>query len=133
MDNLSGEIQIRVRYNEVDQMGFVHHANYFVYFEMGRTELLRSQGLTYRDLEQEGQLLVVVSLSCRYRTPAQYDELVTLRTTLKRITSTRIDHEYELLKQDGRLSVQGASTLACVDRDGRLQAIPAILLPPESG
>jgi len=131
MADLPGEIQIRVRYSEVDQMGFVHHANYFVYFEMGRTELLRSQGLNYRDLEGEGQLLVVVNLSCRYRMPAQYDEVLTLRTTLKRITRARIDHEYELLKEDGRLCVQGASTLTCVDRDGRLQAVPAVLLPPD--
>ena len=112
-------------------MGVVHHPNYFMYFELGRTEFLRSKGLTYRDLEEQGHLLVVVKLSCRFRAPAEYDELLTLRTRVERVTRTRVDHSYRLLKEDGRLSAEATSTLTCVNRDGRLQPIPAILLPDE--
>src|SRR5690606_715552 len=78
------EIEIRVRYQETDAMGVLHHANYFTYFEMGRTELLRAQGYDYRSLEENGLLMVVVAISCRYRRPARYDDLLTLRTKLQR-------------------------------------------------
>lgn len=123
-------LPIRVRYHEVDQMGFVHHANYFVYLEMGRTELLRARGLTYRDLEEAGHLLVVVKLACRFRSPARYDDLLTLETRVQRITRARIDHAYQLLKEDGTEVLDATTTLACVDREGRLRHIPEILLPP---
>jgi len=120
------ELSIRVRYAETDQMAYLHHANYIVYFEMGRTELLRARGLSYRELEDQGVLLVVVKLSCRYRKPARYDDLLTLRTTLGRTTHVRIEHRYELFRGDTLLA-EGESTLACVDREGKLQALPEIL------
>jgi acyl-CoA thioester hydrolase len=126
---LSGEISIRVRYAETDRMGLLHHANYLVYFEQGRTELLRSMGLVYKDLEDKGFLLVLARVDVRYRNPARYDDVVTLRTTLVRTTRVRIDHKYELFR-DGVLLADGTSTLACVDREGRLQALPDLL--PES-
>lgn len=122
----TGEIQIRVRYAETDRMGLLHHANYLVYFEQGRTELLRSVGLTYRELEDQGYLLVLTKVEVRYRTPARYDDLLTLRTSVVRTTTVRIDHRYEVLR-DGVLVAEGASTLACVDRDGRVQALPEYL------
>jgi acyl-CoA thioester hydrolase len=120
---LSGEIQIRVRYAETDRMGLLHHANYLVYFEQGRTELLRSQGLTYRDLEDRGWLLVLTQVEVRYRSPAYYDDLLTLRTKVERVTAVRIDHRYEVLRGE-TLVAEGKSTLACVDRNGRVQALP---------
>jgi acyl-CoA thioester hydrolase len=120
---LIGEITIRVRYAETDRMGLLHHANYLVYFEQGRTELLRSKGLAYKDLEDQGYLLVLVKAEVRYRSPARYDDLLTLRTTVVRTTAVRIDHRYELLR-DGLLLAEGSTTLACVDREGRLQALP---------
>jgi acyl-CoA thioester hydrolase len=120
---LSGEITIRVRYAETDRMGLLHHANYLVYFEQGRTELLRSCGLSYRDLEDQGYLLVLTKLEVRYRWPARYDDLVTLRTTVVKTTAVRIDHRYEMFCGD-RLLAEGTSTLACVDRTGRPQALP---------
>jgi len=123
---LSGEITIRVRYAETDRMGLLHHANFLVYFEQGRTELLRSMGLTYKDLEDQGYLLVVTGVEVRYRGPAHYDDLLTLRTTVARTRMARIDHRYELLR-DGVLLAEGSSTLACVDRDGRVQALPDFL------
>ena len=73
---LSGEITIRVRYAETDRMGLLHHANYLVYFEQGRTELLRSRGFSYKDLEDQGYLLVLTRLQVRYRSPARYDDLL---------------------------------------------------------
>ena len=122
----SGEITIRVRYAETDRMGLVHHANYLVYFEQGRIELLRSTGHAYKDLEDQGFLLVLTKLEIRYHRPARYDEVLSLRTTVVRTTTVRIDHKYELFC-DGQLLTEGSSTLACVDRTGRPQALPEFL------
>lgn len=124
----SDEITIRVRYAETDRMGLLHHANYLVYFEQGRIELLRTAGLNYKDLEDQGYLLVLTHIEVRYRSPAYYDEVLTLRTTVERSTSVRIDHRYELLR-DKTLLAEGKSTLACVDRAGQLQALPENLRP----
>src|ERR1700733_11472106 len=77
-----GEITIRVRYAETDRMGLLHHANYLVYFEQGRTELLRSLGMAYKDLEDQGYLLVLTRVQVRYRSPARYDDLLTLKTSV---------------------------------------------------
>jgi acyl-CoA thioester hydrolase len=123
----SHEIAIRVRYAETDRMGLLHHANYFVYFEMGRTELLRSRGLSYREVEDAGHYLVIVDLGCKFRRPAHYDDLLTLRTTVTRVTHVKIVHKYEVFR-DGVLLAEGHSTLACVDRDGRPQALPPSLV-----
>jgi acyl-CoA thioester hydrolase len=123
---LNGEITIRVRYAETDRMGLLHHANYLVYFEQGRTELLRSDGLTYKDVEDQGFFLVLTKIEVRYRNPAHYDDLLTLRTSVVRKTSVRIDHRYELVR-DGTLVAEGTSTLACIDRAGRVQALPESL------
>ena len=122
----SGEITIRVRYAETDRMGLLHHANYLIYFEQGRTELLRTCGLSYKDLEDQGFLLVLTKIEVKYRRPAHYDDLLTLKTIMTRTTSVRIDHRYEL-SCEKRLLAEGASTLACVDREGRPQALPDFL------
>jgi acyl-CoA thioester hydrolase len=97
-----------------------------VYFEQGRTELLRSCGLSYKDLEDQGYLLVLTKIEVRYRWPARYDDLLTLKTIVVRTTNVRIDHRYEL-SCEGRLLGEGTSTLACVDREGRPQALPDFL------
>jgi acyl-CoA thioester hydrolase len=123
---LSGEIQIRVRYAETDRMGLLHHANYLVYFEQGRTELLRSLGLTYRDMEDQGFLLVLTHVEVRYRSPSHYDDLLTLKTIVDRVTLVRIDHRYEMRRGDV-LVAEGKTTLACIGRDGRPQALPDAL------
>lgn len=123
---MTSEIQIRVRYAETDRMGLLHHANYLVYFEMGRTELLRERGLSYRDMEDQGFLLVITKVEVRYRSPARYDDLLTLRTTASRTTNVKIVHQYELLR-DGVLLTEGETTLGCVDRQGRVQMLPEIL------
>jgi acyl-CoA thioester hydrolase len=122
----SHEITIRVRYAETDRMGFLHHANYFVYFEMGRTELLRQRGISYRDIEDAGHFLVIIDLDCKFKKAAHYDDLLTLRTTVKRVTHVKIVHEYQVFR-DGVLLTEAHSTLACVDKDGKPQALPEIL------
>jgi acyl-CoA thioester hydrolase len=121
-----GEIQVRVRYAETDRMGLLHHANYLVYFEQARTELLRDAGATYREMEDQGFLLVLTKVEVRYLRPARYDDVLTVRTHVERVTFVRIDHRYEVLR-DGELLAEGSSTLACVDRDGRPQALPELL------
>lgn len=124
----TGAIDIRVRYAECDPMGVAHHTAYPVWFEMGRTELLRSTGLNYRDLEDAGYLLAVVKLSVQYKSPARYDDLLRLETTLRNISRVRIDHDYRLLR-DGIILATAETTLACLDRAGRAQALPDSILP----
>lgn len=119
----SNETIIRVRYAETDAMGYLHHAQYYVFFEEGRIELLRKCGLSYRELEQRGLYYVVVTLQCRYRMPARYDDLLTLRTTTERLTRVRVDHRYELTR-DGVLLAEAGSTIACIDAQGKPTGLP---------
>src|SRR5580692_6002123 len=120
-------ISIRVRYTEVDAMGYLHHSRFLQYFEMGRIEFLRAKGLSYGQLEQEGVFFVVTKAEVRYKAPAKYDDELTLTTTLARQTHVRIDHTYEL-KRDKTLLAEGATTVACVGRDGKLMVMPQILM-----
>ena len=122
----SSETTIRVRYAETDRMGLLHHANYFVYFEIGRTELLRQRGLTYREVEDAGHYLVIIDIGCKFKRPAHYDDLLLLRTSVVKVTHVKIVHNYQLFR-DGSLLAEGHSTLACVDRDGKPQPLPAQL------
>ena len=117
------EIQIRVRYQETDAMARVHHANYINYFEMGRTELLRSMGHSYRQVEEAGFYLVISEVSCRYLLPAHYDDLLTLRTTVLKARGARIEHEYQLFR-GLELLATGHSVVACVDRQGVVRRLP---------
>jgi acyl-CoA thioester hydrolase len=120
---LPGVTEIRVRYAETDRMGLLHHANYLVYFEQARTELLRQQGLTYRDMEDQGFFLVITNVEVKYRSPARYDDVLSIQTTVSRTTPVRIEHTYAVTC-DGRAVADGKTTLACVDRAGKLQALP---------
>lgn len=117
------ETQIRVRYEDADPMGFLHHAKYLTYFEIGRTEWFRAFGGDYRATEESGLLIVVVKAECRYRKPARYDDLVTVRTTLAGVSLAKIEHEYELLRSDETLATARV-TLALVDREGTVQRVP---------
>jgi len=117
------EIELRVRYQETDPMGLLHHANYFTYFEIGRTELLRASGGSYRKMEDEGLFVVVVRAECRFRRPARYDDLLRLRTTVVRITPAKIEHQYELFRDHELLAV-GHVTLAMVDGHGKVCRVP---------
>jgi len=117
------ESLIRVRYAETDRMGLLHHAQYLVYFEQGRTELLRAQGMSYKDIEDRGFFLVIAKVECKFKLPIHYDDVVRLKTILIRVTPVRIEHRYEMYRDDTLLA-EGASTLACVDRQGRVQPLP---------
>jgi len=123
------EVQIRVRYQETDAMGRVHHANYINYFELGRTELLRAMGRSYKEVEHEGYYLVIADVSCHYLLPAQYDDLLTLRTTVLRARGARIEHEYQLFR-DRELLATGHSVVACVDKQGVVRRLPEWLQTP---
>jgi acyl-CoA thioester hydrolase len=120
---LEQSIPLRVRYPEVDGMGYLHHSRYLQYFEIGRVELLRLQGHSYAELEAAGIFFVVVKAEIRYRAPARYDEELTLVTKLIKSTHVRYDHTYEL-KRGSTLLAEGNTTIACVDRSGELQQIP---------
>jgi acyl-CoA thioester hydrolase len=124
---LTGEIQVRVRYAETDRMGLLHHANYLVYFEQARTELLRTRGSAYKELEDQGIFLVIAKVEIKYRSPAHYDDVLIIRTTVTRTTPVRLEHKYEVLR-DGVLLCEGFTTLACVDREGKLQPMPQWLI-----
>jgi acyl-CoA thioester hydrolase len=116
-------ISIRVRYPEVDAMGYLHHSRYLQYFEMGRVELLRSLGHNYADLERQGVFFVVVKVECRYKAPARYDEELTLTTRVTKQGHVKIEHAYELRRGDALLA-EAATTIACVGRDGQARQIP---------
>ena len=120
---LTGEIQVRVRYAETDRMGLLHHANYLVYFEQARTELLRDTGRTYKDVEDAGFYLVLAKAEVRYKLPAHYDDILTIRTTVVRTSPVRLEHKYEVFRA-GVTIAEGSTTLACVDKAGKLQAMP---------
>ena len=115
---------IRPRYAECDPMGVVHHSNYPVWFELGRTEMLRGDGGSYRDLETAGVFLVVADLAIRFRRRARYDDELILRTHLLEGGRARIRHGYELFGPDGSILVTATTTLACVDSNGNLRPIP---------
>ncbi|MDY3552663.1 thioesterase family protein [Gemmata sp. JC717] len=123
---LTGEIQIRVRYAETDRMGLLHHANYLVYFEQARTELLRARQESYKELEDQGFFLVVAKAEVKYKSPAHYDDVLTIRTTVTRTSPVRLEHKYEVFR-DAVLIAEGLTTLACVGRDGKLREMPAWL------
>lgn len=117
------ETQIRVRYQDADPMGLLHHANYFTYFEMARTELLRAAGGNYRQMEAEGMFAVVVKAECVFHKPARYDDLVTIRTRVTRVSAAKIEHAYEMSREGERLATAGV-TLALIDRAGVVQRVP---------
>lgn len=109
------ETEIRVRYGETDQMGVVYHANYAVYFEIGRTEWLRQFGLSYSGMEAQGIMLPVISLNINYKNSARYDDVLKVKTRLKKMPSASIEFEYELINEDGYLLATGSTVLAFID------------------
>lgn len=123
-------IEFRVRYKETDAQGRVHHANYFVYFEMGRVEALRAEGYDYKQLEEEGIMLVIHKVACQFMIPAEYDDLLQLTTRITRITHARVEHEYEL-KRGVQLLAKGNSVLACIDRSGNVRRMPGWMVVSE--
>ena len=115
MKELYFDYVLRTRYAETDQMGVVYYGNYPQYLELGRVEWLRSIGFTYKAMEEEGVMMPVVSLQIQYKKPALYDELITIRTKLKELPSTKIEFDYEILNERGELLSTANTILVFVD------------------
>ncbi len=125
-------IPIVPRYAETDRGGVVHHSVFPVWFEMGRTELLRANGVAYRDLEEAGIYFVVAELRIKYRRPVFYDEPLLLETTCSRVAAVKVEHTYRLLRRDsGLLLTEGSSVLACLDAERKVRRIPEFMYPQE--
>ena len=121
------ETTVRVRYAETDQMGVVYYGNYFVWFEVGRVELLRDLGCAYKEMEQkDDSYIVVAEANCRYLRPARYDDLLRIRTRVAEARSRAIRFAYEILDgSTGELLVTGETTHVICDRTGRPKTLPA--------
>ena len=128
---IEGEVRLRVRYAETDRMGVVYHANYLVWMEIGRVELCRSAGLRYRDMEEnDGVLLTVAEVSCRYLAPARYDEEVTVHTTITQASSRLVRFGYEMTSvEPARKVATGLSTHIFCAADLRRRRLPAKYWP----
>jgi len=113
------ETSIRVRYGETDQMGYVYYGNYPLYYEVGRTEMLRAIGLSYRAMEEEGILLPVRSVSIKYIEPALYDDLLRLRVIIRELPTAKIHFYYEIYNEQNKLLNTGETTLVFVDAQTR--------------
>lgn len=125
----SHRLPIRVQYFETDGQGRVHNSQYLNYFERGRVEMLRSIGISYRQLEQTGLMLVVRSMHVDFRVPAQFDDELELITSLRHSHGARVEHGYELVKRGALDSapttvVTGHSVIACIDREGKVRRLP---------
>lgn len=118
--------RFRVRYAETDQMGVVYYANYFVWFEIGRTDYIRQRGFAYRDMEtEEGLYIVVAEAKCRYKAPARYDDEIEVRTCLRGMRRRVLIFGYEIRRPaTDELLAEGETVHVITDRDGRPRALP---------
>ena len=121
------EMEIRVRYQETDGQRRLHHANYLTYFEMGRTEMLRAHRHTYRAFEDAGLFMVVADASCKYQAPAEYDDLLVLRTRVEKVGAAHIKHAYEVIRGTTIIAT-GTTTVVCVDAEGKVRRLPDWML-----
>jgi acyl-CoA thioester hydrolase len=123
---LTNETRIRVRYAETDQMGVVYHSNHIIWFEVGRVELMRQMGFSYRDMERDdGRHIAVVEVQCRYRAPVFYDEEVLVRTRLKKVRESVIIFTYELTRAEtGDLLAEGETMHVVTDTNMKISVLP---------
>ncbi len=129
-DSPTIDVPIRVRYRECDPMGVAHHSVYAIWMEIARTDLLRKQGIAYRDLEAEGVFFVVARMSQRFRRPAKYDDDLTITATALPSAGVKLEHEYTI-RRGKQLLATATTTLACVDAEGKLRPAPPELLTPK--
>lgn len=120
------ETEVRVRYSETDQMGYVYYGNYAQYYEIGRTDMLRSLGMDYVSMERSGVMLPVLELSSKYIKPAYYDQLITIRTIVEKLPGVRIHFKYELYNEQKELINIGATTLVFVDMEKNKPCQPPV-------
>ena len=125
-DPLICESRLRVRYAETDQMGVVYHANYLVWFEIGRVEFMRQLGFSYRDMEQnDGCFIAVADARCRYKAPARYDDEIVVRTHVKNVRESVVHFVYELLRvPDGVLLAEGETTHIVTNEQMKTRTMP---------
>ena len=122
-------INVRVRYSETDKMGVVYHANYFMWFEIGRCELLRTVGRSYKEMEAEGIELPVIEAHCKYKIPARYDDELQVMTWGKLLSPARVEFSYEIRRpSDGALNAVGTTMHAAINADGRPCRLPTYIL-----
>jgi acyl-CoA thioester hydrolase len=132
MSGIVGEARLRVRYAETDQMGVVYHSNYIIWFEVGRVELLRQLGFTYKEMERQDNChIAVVDVKCRFKSPALYDDEILIRTHLKNVRDSLIHFGYEVLRAgDKTLLADGETTHIVVGDDFQRRALPGKYLAP---
>jgi acyl-CoA thioester hydrolase len=132
MTGMVGEARLRVRYAETDQMGVVYHSNYIIWFEVGRVELLRQLGFTYKEMESEDNCrIAVVDVKCRFKSPALYDDEIIIRTHLKNVRDSLIHFGYEVLRAGDRtLLAEGETTHIVVGHDMQKKPLPEKYLVP---
>lgn len=117
---LTRDFKFRVWYKDTDQMGIVHHSNYICYYEAARSELLRSFGSSYADMEEkDGVMMPILEVHSKYLRPAHYDELITVRISLRELPKARITFEYEIYNEAGELLNTGSTVLGFIHRDTR--------------
>ena len=117
--------RVRVRYAETDKMGVVYHANYFVWFEIGRTDLLRELGWSYREMEAEGMSLPVIEAHCQYHRSAKYDDELEVRASGRMLSPVRLEFTYEIVRKDDRaVTASGRTVHAALDRTGKPRRLP---------
>lgn len=117
------ESEVRVRYQETDNMGVVYYANYLVWFEVARTEYFRARGLVYRKLEEKGIYLMVASINCKYKSPAKYDDIVRMQAWISELKNSSLKFEYKLFVEE-RLIATGDSIHVFTNGEGRPRRIP---------
>lgn len=122
------ETEIRVRYAETDQMGIVHHANYPIWFEAGRTDLCRAKGFSYKQMEEEGNaLMVVAEVYCRFKSPAYYDDVLTIRTQVGEVRSRSLRFIYQVYRAgDDQILCEGETLHVVTDRNKKVRSLPEI-------
>ena len=113
------ESMIRVRYGETDRMGYLYYGNYPEYFEVARTDMIRSLGLSYREIEDSGIIMPVRSLKVDYKLPAKYDELLKVKSCLNKLPEVKLDIDYEMYNEAGEMICSGNTVLAFVDAKSR--------------
>jgi acyl-CoA thioester hydrolase len=123
---IRSELTFRVRYNEVDRMGYVHHGVYAAYFEMGRTELMREYGITYKEMEDSGVLLPLSEFSVKYLKPALYDELLRMETTLADFSGVRLTFTYKIVNKANEILAEGITPLVFVSAATRKPIRPSV-------
>ncbi|NLJ08233.1 MAG: acyl-CoA thioesterase [Sphingobacteriales bacterium] len=116
---ISHEIEIRITYADTDMMGFVYYGNYPVFYEKGRTELIRSLGLSYREMEEKGILMPVRNMKCEYYQPARYDDIIRVKTTVHEMPSSRMSFHYEIFNQKGELIHEAFTDLIFLNAQSR--------------